>query len=155
MDASNRDDRNLDPATAYGPAAEQPGMTITGRYKLLEAIGKGGMGMVWVARPNVSFLRSRVASGRRSDTRIPSILSSRIGALLKMEESLNSLAFTLTGHIPRDPLADHLCVLDYRFRGVVIAKVNRLTVEGDVGAAAGFWRWDSSSALSHFYFRID
>ena len=34
---------------AYVPPSEQPGVIIAGRYKLLEEIGEGGMGTVWVA----------------------------------------------------------------------------------------------------------
>lgn len=63
MDAPNRDDRNPDPTTAYRPAAEQPGMTIAGRYKPLEAIGEGGMGMVWVARPTSAFSGAESQAG--------------------------------------------------------------------------------------------
>src|SRR5208283_4110394 len=36
-------------ATCDQPTAEQPGAIIAGRYKLLEAIGEGGMGTVWMA----------------------------------------------------------------------------------------------------------
>ena len=35
-------------ATAERTFAERPGVFIAGRYKLLEEIGEGGMGTVWV-----------------------------------------------------------------------------------------------------------
>ncbi len=36
--------------TSDEPVTEQPGMVITGKYKLLEEIGEGGMGTVWMAQ---------------------------------------------------------------------------------------------------------
>ncbi|HWB10568.1 MAG TPA: serine/threonine-protein kinase [Pirellulales bacterium] len=39
----------LEPTAAYVPGAEEAGTVIAERYKLLEQIGEGGMGAVWVA----------------------------------------------------------------------------------------------------------
>jgi hypothetical protein len=38
-----------DQTAGYAPTSEQSGNIIAGRYKLLEEIGGGGMGTVWVA----------------------------------------------------------------------------------------------------------
>jgi tRNA A-37 threonylcarbamoyl transferase component Bud32 len=44
----------------FVPDREQPGAVIAGRYKLLEQIGEGGMGTVWVAE-QLEPIRRRVA----------------------------------------------------------------------------------------------
>src|SRR5262249_44007680 len=47
-------------ATVDSPSRERPGIIIAGRYKLLEQIGEGGMGTVWVAEQSEPVKR-RVA----------------------------------------------------------------------------------------------
>ena len=57
LDAHPKADKFLEPiarpnddvAATYVPVSERSGMVIAGRYKLIENIGEGGMGSVWVA----------------------------------------------------------------------------------------------------------
>ena len=66
-------DRNPDQTAGYAPMNEQPGTVTAGRYKLLQQIGEGGMGIagtIWPARCGGALtlrdLSDPVGRGRRS-----------------------------------------------------------------------------------------
>src|SRR5262244_517692 len=42
---------------AFQPPVDQPGTIIAGKYKLLEQIGEGGMGTVWMAEQTLPVRR--------------------------------------------------------------------------------------------------
>jgi hypothetical protein len=77
LDAHARAGDFLEPAAertdAHVPAGEQVGAVIAGCYKLLEQIGEGGMGTVWVAEQTQPVRRS----SRRDRTRSRRAAASR------------------------------------------------------------------------------
>lgn len=64
-----------EPTVIFAPPGEKPGTVVVGRYKLLEQIGEGGMGTVWVAEQTVPVRRKVALKLIRAGMDSKSILS--------------------------------------------------------------------------------